>query len=342
MCLNNTENSTQLGATASPKGCQFLGGAISWVLVTPAVAYILWVLFGVVAWVQHLGDDATAIGLHKFRRYLPGSGGLDQQPVQVDHLPEFLKHNVPLGMIFVAQHSILSIRVLERRLGIPTRCSRLVYSLCSALALHIFLARYVPLRTRLLFEMPVPRVMRFFGGLLCLVVAMSCMLLQPRTWALLGVSQALRLNTFGTRQFQLPFNNMDAITWMGRCTHAICGNLGFVLFSGLSIIPHRTNIGDVVVRLVAAYYLRKRSASFRNWVRQIEQAHLLTWMLRGVLFLFAMNNWEGLTGQAMERPAGMPRLDAHNSSIITSLCELVVVVVIGFCAAIALRQAEQS
>lgn len=331
-----TRSKGAVHAALSSSGVCTLGtvAAISWLFVVPAVGYILWILFGVVAWVQHLGDDATAIGLTQFRDYLPGSGGLDEL-APVDTIGPFLLHNVPLGLVFVVQHSVFSIHKLEKWFSVPVRWARLLYSVFSAAALHFFLVNFAPLQTQLLFTMPVPRVVRFFGGLGCLLVAAGCMMLQPRTWALLGVSQALKLNsTCRTTKFQLPGGQMDAITWMGRCTHAVCGNLGFVLFSGLSIIPHRTNMGDVVVRVVAAYYLRKRSPSFRSWVQQIEQAHLLTWVLRAGLFLLAMWNWEGLSGQAVQI------LGKRDSSIVTSVCELTVVLVFGLCVSAALRRAE--
>ena len=76
---------------------------------------------------------------------------------------------------------------------------------------------------------------------------------------------------------------MDAITWMGVTAWKWGGPAGFVLFTGLSIIPARLTLGDCVTRCVAAVYLRQRSRSFREWVDKIEGAHLLTWVLRAGL-----------------------------------------------------------
>lgn len=313
----------------------------AWLFAVPAVAYIYWVLFGVVAWVQHLGDDARAVGWHEFPKYLPGSGGLEKLDA-VDSLVPFLMHNVPLGILFVGQHTFLSINRLERW-RVPSCWARLLYSVCSAAVLHFFLVHFKPLRTQLLFVMPIPQLARFCGGMVCLVVAALCMLLEPRTWALLGASQALKLSsTFGTQSlFMLPGGQMDAITWMGKCMHSIFGNLGFVLFSGISIIPYRTNLGDVVVRAVAAFYLRKRSPSFRVWVHQIEQAHLLTWALRAGLFLLAMWNWEGISGHAPAVGGLVSSMDIWGeSSLVSSAQELAAVVCIGAGVAVLLRHAE--
>ena len=112
----------------------------------------------------------------------------------------------------------------------------------------------------------------------------------PETYDLLGVNLSLsRKNPTGRRA---PIS-MDAITWMGICTWRKgeqfgSGILAFVLFTGLSILPQELTLGDVLVRSVAAIYLRYRSKAFRTWVEQIEAAHHATWMLRAGLLSGAL------------------------------------------------------
>lgn len=62
----------------------------------------------------------------------------------------------------------------------------------------------------------------------------------------------------------------------------------FVLFSGLSILPQQISLADLIVRVCAALYLRLKSKSFRDWVERIENAHLLTWVLRSILIIIAL------------------------------------------------------
>ena len=52
---------------------------------------------------------------------------------------------------------------------------------------------------------------------------------------------------------------MDIITWQALVVHNVGGASAFVLFSGLSILPRRLTFSDLVVRAVAALYLRMRS-----------------------------------------------------------------------------------
>jgi hypothetical protein len=110
-----------------------------------------------------------------------------------------------------------------------------------------------------------------------------------------------------------PPNHMDAITWMGvsawrggklllgerfllaryvdlkkKAKHGdIMGAIAFVLFTGVSILPKELTFGDCLTRGVAAFYLRRRSKSFRDWVASVEGAHLATWGIRAGLLLAA-------------------------------------------------------
>ena len=83
---------------------------------------------------------------------------------------------------------------------------------------------------------------------------------------------------------------MDIITFMGEAVWRRFGSVGFVMFSGLSILPPKPTIGDVIVRVVAALYLRKRSPRFRLWVARVESAHMLTWGLRLAILTVSLSN----------------------------------------------------
>jgi hypothetical protein len=143
-----------------------------------------------------------------------------------------------------------------------------------------------------------------------LLGALVAALADPATYGLLGAGQFLRLpRAFATP----PPGRMDAITWMGvsawrggkhllgerflfaryrdaekrsRHAHAL-GAACFVLFTGVSILPKTLTFGDCLTRGVAAFYLRRRSSSFRAWVASVEGAHLLTWGIRACLLVAA-------------------------------------------------------
>ncbi|KAK3261259.1 hypothetical protein CYMTET_29830 [Cymbomonas tetramitiformis] len=118
---------------------------------------------------------------------------------------------------------------------------------------------------------------------------MICMTFNINTWSLLGVTQILGYNA----KIQV---GMDAITWMGMTVWEIGGPTAFVLFTGLSILPSELTLGDCIIRGVAAFYLRMRSRSFRQWVEKIESAHILTWGLRGILLVAALRMVPAETG----------------------------------------------
>merc|ERR1711879_535690 len=75
---------------------------------------------------------------------------------------------------------------------------------------------------------------------------------------------------------------IDVITLMGQCVHTRFGPLGFLLFSGASIIPRRIRIDDVIMRLCAAIYLRQRSAHFRLFSNRIHMDQY-AWSLRAIV-----------------------------------------------------------
>eukprot|EP00941_MAST-03F_sp_MAST-3F-sp1_P002073 g2073.t1 len=103
---------------------------------------------------------------------------------------------------------------------------------------------------------------------------------DPGTWSLLGVTQALGLKACKI------VKGMDAITFMGMTVYQTAenlmgdgfGSIAFVLFTGISILPQKVMLSDVIVRACAALYLRARSRCFRDWVNEIASAHQLTWI----------------------------------------------------------------
>lgn len=80
---------------------------------------------------------------------------------------------------------------------------------------------------------------------------------------------------------------------MGMTVYEFSGSTGFVLFTGLSILPSSLSLGDCITRGIAALYLRVRSKGFRDWVGRIEGAHLLTWLMRGTLLACAIRGASG-------------------------------------------------
>ena len=150
-----------------------------------AAGYILWILAGVVAWVGHIGEDAAAVvrkhgpdaavsrWTGRIAEYLPAGGGPEARGrgqtggAAVETLSEFFLTNGPRGLLFIAQHSILSIRQLEKmglatvsllkHVGVrgtssspalPPGGARLLYNFMSALVLHHFLLEFAPYRPR--------------------------------------------------------------------------------------------------------------------------------------------------------------------------------------------------
>jgi hypothetical protein len=73
---------------------------------------------------------------------------------------------------------------------------------------------------------------------------------------------------------------MDAISWMALTVVRTGGPIAFIAFSGLSIIPHESTLGDLVMRVSAAIYLRLFSKAFREFVEELHKWHLTTWVMR--------------------------------------------------------------
>ena len=206
--------------------------------------------------------------------------------------------NVPLSLVFVLPHSLLPPARLYSLTSLGN-ASRILYNLKSALALHVFLANFVPLPSPVVMVLPIPPVWHVGLSVGCLGFATAAMVATPGTWGLLGVGQLMGWSRAWSSN---PEKGMDAITWMGAATWRWGGAGGFVLFTGLSILPARLTLGDCIVRGVAALYLRQRSRSFQNWVGRIERAHLFTWALRALLLVAALcstKDPEGMSAEAV-------------------------------------------
>merc|ERR1719316_402933 len=81
---------------------------LSW-LETVAVLYTVWVLFGVIAFVTHLGDDLRGIqGEFKVFAVLPyflPARGAPRAEMGCRSIVEYFRWNLPLAAIFLVQHS---------------------------------------------------------------------------------------------------------------------------------------------------------------------------------------------------------------------------------------------
>ena len=242
--------------------------------------YIQWILISIVAWVSHLGFRCQHLQPFLAANGYPSNNGAP------DTL-SFLKYNIPNAILFVLPHSLLLPKTLRKYFG---KHGRLLYNLMAAMSLHLFLYNFKPLQTPILMHLPIYKELHVFTSVSMLAFASYSFCTAPETYDLLGINLSLsRKNPEGRRA---P-TSMDAITWMGICTwrkgeELGSGVLAFVLFTGLSILPQDLTLGDVVVRSVAAIYLRYRSKAFRKWIEQIEGAHHATWMLRAGLLSGAL------------------------------------------------------
>ena len=246
-------------------------------------------LASVVAWVSHLGARVPAAG-----RVL--AGGADPLRQRAGGLCEVAAANAAPALAFVVQHSLLRSALLAR-LGLGAH-AQLAYCVLSALALHWFIAGFVPHDSPVVLELPLPPLLHAALSLSALAAAFAALLAERRTYELLGVPQALA--AWGDRRARAEpgMAGMDIITWQGLQVYrrgALLGGPGagaaaFVAFSGLSILPAKVTASDLIVRVVAALYLRQRSRAFRSWVDRIEGVHILSWLLRLLLVLAALQH----------------------------------------------------
>jgi hypothetical protein len=250
-------------------------------VVYAIAAYVMWILLGTISFVSHLGKQSSLLA-----QWLPAGG---EPGRTADHLAEdvwsFLRMNIPYALLFVAPHSVLRPTVLARllaKVGL-LEYSRLAYNLMAALSLHFFLCKNVALKTPVVMVLPLPAWFHLSLSAGFLAYAAVSTLLDRGTPSLLGVAQVVRRH----QAVSLP-QGMDAITWMGECVWRRGGPAAFVFFTGVSILPPELTLGDAIIRVCAALYLRARSIGFRHWLERVDQFHILTWTIRGVLLALAL------------------------------------------------------
>lgn len=148
--------------------------------------------------------------------------------------------------------------------------ARLFYCWASAVTLHWFMYRYVSIGAKPLLVLPISAETHFYYASSCLLFALIAYLSAPETWAMLGTAQLLKWNDGEENKYKLPGVGMDAISWMALTVVRAGGPIAFIAFSGLSIIPHESTLGDLLLRVCAAVYLRLFSKAFREFVEELE------------------------------------------------------------------------
>mmetsp|Transcript_22923 Transcript_22923/g.28116 ORF Transcript_22923/g.28116 Transcript_22923/m.28116 type:complete len:336 (+) Transcript_22923:28-1035(+) len=269
--VNRAEDKDHFGKMLTLLSALMIGGVL---------VYNLWVLFSIVAWVSHLGYRVPQLSRFLCARGFPGNQS-------VEGLANFFKVNIPAALGFVLPHSFLRPPTLRKWVG--NRFARIVYCTIASLSLHCFIHVFRPLETQVLFILPFSSVIQQILSVVMLGFALTCFLSDYRTYLILGVPQAV----WGTESQYSKFPpglsaRMDIITWMGITVWNIAGGVGFILFSGISILPYEVTITDVLVRVIAALYLRARSQGFRMWVDQIESIHHTIWFLRALILFGAL------------------------------------------------------
>lgn len=312
------------------------------------IIYVVWVLFGVITFITHLGEDLEEVqqswflrsSLTCYIRWALPAGGRPPPHLGVNTWTKFFAHNLQLAALFVGQHSLMPfwkrrrwLRQQARRQNdcdskyignnlkhVATRLERMkialakavhafeqfflavltdrkIYNVLSALTLHYFLCNYSTYRHQEGFTEPklggasmvlgwsmpswkIPSELTLpisaeLHAIFTIVIIIPCFIIflkNPSTWVLL----------YGESRGKSS-GNIDIITQMALSVQKEVGILGFVLFSGMSIVPRTIRIDDVVVRVVAAIYLRYRSAHFRAFSKRMSGSHEAAWVARAVM-----------------------------------------------------------
>jgi len=253
--------------------------------VTSAVllllGYNIWMLFSVVAWVSHLGYRVPVLSPYLSAKGYPYNESIEGTIV------DFLKYNIPFSLVFILPHSFLRPPTLRKIIG--NRFARLAYCTMASASLQFFMNVYRPWKTGILFTLPYSPLIQQYLSTIMLVVALLCFMADNRTYLVLGVPQAIFGIDSSNAKFPAGLSaRMDIITFMGITVWNIWGGLGFILFSGISILPYDVSISDIIVRVAAALYLRARSQGFRLWVDKIESIHHIIWALRAMILFVAL------------------------------------------------------
>lgn len=278
----------------------------AWVLML----YTLYSLFGMIAWVSHLGARVEWL-----QPFLLSNGFAGNKPVK--NIYELFKYNAATALLFTLSHSLLRPPRMMKLVGF--RYARLVYCAMSGLTCHLLIAFFRPINMSTLYQacfespppsleeascddyvydetaniplftLPVPKYIHDWLSISMLVFSMYALMIDYRTYIILGFNRVYYGPNSGYDKFPRELSpRMDIITWIGYTVWLKAGSLGFVLFSGLSILPYKVYTWDLVMRVVAAIYLRARSQGFRIWVGKIESTHHFIWVLRGVILVIAL------------------------------------------------------
>lgn len=314
------------------------------------IIYVVWVLFGVIMFVTHLGEDFEEVQqswflgeslTYNIRWALP-AGGRPAPHLAVNTWTKFFANNLRLAAVFLGHHSLMPFLKRKSKMRLKLRRSqdfdekyignnvkhvaarlertkttlaklviglqqvlltfltdRKIYNVLSAIILHYFLCNYSTYRrqegssepesggTPMLLGWSIPScripneltlpISAELHSICAIVIIIPCFVIflkNPSTWVLL----------YGESRGQSS-GNIDIITQMASSVHKEVGILGFVLFSGMSIVPRTIRIDDVVVRVVAAIYLRYRSAHFRSFSTRMSGSHEAAWVARALMLL---------------------------------------------------------
>ncbi|CAE7643387.1 unnamed protein product [Symbiodinium pilosum] len=216
-----------------------------------------------------LGEDAEQIGLGFISRWMPGGGhpkghlicnsSLGATSLLHCILPYFF-WNVPLAATFILQHSVLR-KALQRSFG---SWGRRIYSFTSAVALHLFMRNYQDLDVSGLSldlsSLGISNYRHCLASTAVILVSFAYFVGHERgSWF-----KTILLGERDAKTKACPVN-MDVVTGMGICVYRELGWVGFLLFSGLSSIPCRITLGDVIMRLCAGIYMRTMSVHFQHF-----------------------------------------------------------------------------
>ena len=83
---------------------------------------------------------------------------------------------------------------------------------------------------------------------------------------------------------------VDAITWVSQSVQSVMGTYVVIIFTGLSILPPNTTLGDCLVRGIAAMYIRWKSPAFRKHMQVESVSHGIQWVARGVALLYGLHS----------------------------------------------------
>ena len=257
-----------------------------------------------VGWVSHVGQTVSCISSLFAAKAYPSNDS-----TQI--LTTFFQSNLLNALLFMLPHSLLTpkriVYIISNSFSPKyIKYSRLLYNLIAAITLHRFLSHFRSLESPVLFTLPINETCHACTSTICLIGALACFVTNAHTYDILGFTNALNCNEIYkycvkrsknylyqntyTKKYDKSVTGMDIITWLGITVTEKTTVVGFIMFSGLSILPFKVTINDLIVRIAAAIYLRVRSKQFCKWIGKMKHVHTLIWCLRGSLFLVALQS----------------------------------------------------